>query len=83
MPANALFYWDCGLFQKKKGGTFQKCHSQGERGLPNVPAVYRHLIDSLHTPPVVHTLDVLDFRLASKNRLKILPLKALRKQAQK
>ena len=34
-------------------------------------------------PPVVHTLDVLDFRLASKNRLKTLSLKALRNQAQK
>lgn len=34
-------------------------------------------------PPAVHTLDVLDFRLANKNRLKILSLKALRKQAQK
>lgn len=67
----------------EKSGTFQKIHSQGETGLPNVPAVCRRLIDSFHAPPAVHTLDVLDFRLASKNLLKTLSLKALRNQTQK
>lgn len=64
--------WDISKmpFARRKGSVGRPCR---------VSAFNRFLA----CPLWVKTLDVLDFRLASKNQLKILPLKALRKQTQK
>lgn len=82
MPANALFYWDYSCL-KEKVWDISKNPFARRKGSAERPCRVSAFNRFLSCPPPVKTLDVLDFRLASKNRLKILSLKALRNQTQK